>query len=170
MVLKIVGAIFVIAGCGCVGFKTALNYRRDEKALEQLVSILDFMHCQLQYQLTPLPSLCRQVTTNFKYTPGSLFEELATQMELQSYDSIGQCMTAILYKKRTIPSITRAKLIQLGNSMGRFDLDGQLKGLDALRQDCMRILDDMRTNRDVRLRSYQTLGLCAGTALAILFI
>lgn len=170
MVLKIVGAIFVIAGCGCVGFKTAFNFRRDENALEQLVSILDFMYCQLQYQLTPLPSLCRQIATDFRNMPGCILGELATKIELQSSTSIGQCMASILSGKRTIPAITRTKLMHLGNSLGRFDLEGQLKGLEALRQDCMRILDDMRTNRDIRLRSYQTLGLCAGTALAILFI
>lgn len=170
MVLKIVGAILVIAGCGCVGFKTAFNFKRDENALEQLVGILDFMYCQLQYQLTPLPSLCRQVATDFKNMPGCILGELATKMELQSSISINQCMTSILFDKRAIPAITRTKLMQLGNSMGRFDLEGQLKGLEALRLDCIRILEDMRTNRDVRLRSYQTLSLCAGTALAILFI
>ena len=170
MVLKIVGAILVIAGCGCVGFKISFNYRRDENALEQLVCILDFMHCQLQYRMTPLPSLCRQVATDFRNMPGQIFEDLAAKMELQSSTSIGQCMISVLSAKRTIPAITRIKLIQLGNSMGRFDLEGQLKGLEALRQDCIRNLDEMRANRDVRLRSYQTLGLCAGVALAILFV
>ena len=170
MVLKIVGAILVIAGCGSVGFKIAFNYRRDENALEQLVSILDFMHCQLQYRMTPLPSLCRQVATDFRNMPGCIFEELATKMELQTSTNIGQCMTSVLSGRRTIPAITRKKLIQLGNSMGRFDLEGQLKGLEAVQQDCIRILEEVRNNRDVRLRSYQTLSLCAGAALAILFI
>lgn len=170
MALKIIGAILVIAGCGSVGFKIATNYKRDENALEQLVSILDFMHCQLQYHLTPLPSLCRQVTKDFKNMPGRIFGELAMEMELQTSANIGQCMTSVLSGKRTIPEMTRIKLIQLGNSMGRFDLEGQLKGLKAVQQDCIRILEEMRNNRDVRLRSYQTLGLCAGAALAILFI
>lgn len=170
MVLKIVGAILVIASCGGIGFKIATNYRRDEHALQQLVSILDFMHCELQYRLTPLPSLCRQVAADFGNMPGRLFEELAVEMESQISTNIGQCMTSVISEKKTIPAITRTQMIHLGNSMGRFDLDGQLKGLEAVRQDCIRNLEEMRNNRDVRLRSYQTLGLCAGAALAILFI
>ena len=170
MALKIIGAILVIAGCGSVGFKITLNYKRDENALEQLVSILDFMHCQLQYRMTPLPSLCRQVATDYANMPGRIFEKLATEMELQSSISISQCMTSVLSGNGTIPPITRNRLIQLGNTMGRFDLEGQLKGLEAVRQECVQNLKEMRTNRDVRLRSYQTLGLCAGAALAILFI
>lgn len=170
MVLKIIGAILVIISCGGVGFKIASNYRRDENALEQLVSILDFMHCQLQYHLTPLPSLCRQVAAEFRNMPGRIFEELAMEMESQSSTNIGLCMKSVLSCKRTIPAITRTKLMHLGNSMGRFDLEGQLRGLEAARQDCIRVLEEIRINRDVRLRSYQTLGLCAGAALAILFI
>ena len=61
-------------------------------------------------------------------------------------------------------------LILLGRWLGRFDLDGQLKGLDAVRQECRRHLEELNNNREVRLRSYQTLGLCAGAAIAILFI
>lgn len=170
MVLKIVGAVLVVVSCGGVGFKIATNYRRDENALQQLVGILDFMHCELQYHLTPLPSLCRQVAADFGNMPGHLFEELAQEMEAQTSSNIGQCMTSVISKNRTIPAITRNQMMHLGNSMGRFDLDGQLKGLEAVRQDCIRFLEEMRNNRDVRLRSYQTLGLCVGGALAILFI
>ena len=170
MVLKIFGAIMVLISCGGVGFKMASNYRKDEKALEQLVNILNFMHCQLQYQLTPLPSLCRQVAADFRNIPGNLFAALASEMESQASPNIGQCMMSVLRKSKAVPEKTREQLIRLGNSLGRFDLDGQLKGLEATRNDCARVLEEMRSNRDVRLRSYQTLGLCAGAALAILFI
>ena len=58
----------------------------------------------------------------------------------------------------------------MGSSLGRFDLDGQLLGLEAVRVYCQEQLSEMSKDRDVRLRSYQTLGLCAGAALAILFV
>ena len=60
--------------------------------------------------------------------------------------------------------------ITLGRTLGRFDLDGQLIGLENARRDCRRAVDALSENRDNRLRCYQTLGLCAGAALAILFI
>ncbi len=170
MMLKIIGAIFVVASCGSVGFKIAVNYKRDEHSLQQLVRILDFMQCQLQYRLTPLPTLCRQVAADFRNMPGRVFEELATMLESQVSTNIGQCMDAVLSDKKAIPTITRKQMLQLSNSLGRFGLDGQIKGLKAVQQDCKRILEEMRSNHDVRLRSYQTLGLCAGAALAILFV
>ena len=58
----------------------------------------------------------------------------------------------------------------MGSSLGRFDLEGQLQGLESVRIYCREQLDELSKDRDVRLRSYQTLGLCAGAALAILFV
>ena len=170
MVLKIVGAILIVISCGGVGFKIAANCRCDENGLEQLVKILDFMHCELQYRLTPLPNLCKLVAADFHNMIGHIFEELAKEMELQNSHNIGQCITSIIASKKNIPTMTRKQMLQLGNSLGRYDLEGQLKGLEAVQKDSLRILNEMRNNRDVRLRSYQTLGLCAGAALAILFI
>ena len=68
------------------------------------------------------------------------------------------------------PPLTRDNLILLGESLGRFDINGQLKGLESVRSSCRTALDSMTENREVRLRNYQTLGLCAGAALAIILI
>ena len=58
----------------------------------------------------------------------------------------------------------------LGTSLGRFDLTGQLNGLEQVRSHCRRELEALAGNRDQRVRGYQTLGICAGAALAILFV
>ena len=47
---------------------------------------------------------------------------------------------------------------------------GQILGLEAVRSHCRSELDALSANQDERLRSYQTLGLCTGAALAILFV
>ena len=71
---------------------------------------------------------------------------------------------------REIPKLTRESLELLGRSLGRFDLEGQLRGLESVRQVCRHGLETLAQNSAIRNRSYQTLGLCAGAALAILFI
>lgn len=170
MFFKIIGVALVIFGCGSMGFRVAASHRQEEKALRQLISILDFMECELQYRLTPLPQLCRQTATEFPQLPGAIFAELCLEMESQVSPDIACCMAVTLEKFKQLPPITRSCIDLLGRSIGRFDLDGQLKGLESVRQDCRRNLEMLENNREVRLRSYQTLGLCAGAALAILFI
>lgn len=170
MNFKVLGALLVIAGCGGFGFALAAGHRREERTLRQLVNVLDYMECELQYHLTPLPELCRQAGRESGGVIRSLMLSLARELEDQISPDVASCMLAALSRTKDIPKLTYRCLKALGRTLGRFDLTGQLRGLDAVRAACRKELEDLSRNRDVRLRSYQTLGLCAGAALAILFI
>ena len=168
--IKLFGAILTVVGCGSVGFQIAANYRREERALQQLLRILEFMACELQYRLTPLPALCKQIGRLYRQMPAQVFVILASEMESQIAPDAACCMLAALHKCCDIPPITRGILSDLGTLIGKFDLGGQIKGLHTASEECRRNLDELTKHRDSRLRSYQTLGLCAGAALAILLI
>lgn len=170
MMLKLIGAVFVVAGCGGIGFRIAATHRFEEKNLRQLIGILDYMECELQYRMTPLPELCRQASKEFSGLIGNIFRELSVEMDAQNSTDLELCMISALQKVGKLPPLTREELLFLGRTIGRFDMEGQLKGLEAVRQECRRRVEDLSQNRDMRLRSYQTLGLCAGAALAILFV
>ena len=167
---KLIGAALIIAGCGGVGFSMAASHRREEKALRQLIRALDYMGCELQYRLTPLPELCRYAASESGGAVSQVLVQLASELEAQVAPDAGSCMNAVLSKTSGLPPRTRKNFQLLGVSLGQFDLQGQLTGLEAARKQCRRELDELSKNRDVRLRSYQTLGLCAGSALAILFL
>ena len=170
MNVKLIGAVLIIAACGGVGFSMAASHRREESALRQLVAALDYMGCELQYHLLPLPELCRRAAGACTGPVRSVLESLAAELDSQIAPDAAACMTAALAKTPKLPHRLRKNLAELGTSLGRFDLPGQLKGLEAARISCRRDLEELSRDRDVRLRSYQTLGLCAGCALAILFL
>lgn len=170
MILKLMGTALVVAGCGGIGFRIAANHRREEINLRQLIGILDYMECELQYRLTPLPELCRQIASVFTGVIGNVFSELSSEMDAQVLPDIGTCMSVAIAKITRLTPMAQEELLLLGRSIGRFDLDGQMKGIEAVRQDCRRQLENLSSNRETRIRSYQTLGLCAGAALAILFV
>lgn len=170
MNIKLIGAALIIAGCGGVGFSMAASHRREEKALRQLIRALDYMGCELQYRLTPLPELCRCAAAECGGTVSQVLINLAFELEAQIAPDAASCMNAAISKTSGLPQRAKKNLLALGSSLGQFDLQGQLTGLEAARKQCRRELDELSKDRDVRLRSYQTLGLCAGSALAILFL
>ncbi len=170
MSIKWIGAILIICGCGGFGALLAHNHRREERALRRLVGALDLMECELQYRMSALPELCRQAAREAHDVIGTVLTVLAEEMERQVAPDAQSCMHAALSRVKDIPPITAGCLDELGASLGRFDLPGQLKGLDAVRASCRRELDKLGENREQRLRGYQTLSLCAGAALAILFL
>ena len=170
MTIKWIGAILILAGCGGVGFSMAANHRKTEKELTLMQSSLDYMQCELQYRLTPLPDLCRQTAAHSTGNIRRLFILLAQELEDQISPDVKCCMNSAITKTKDISDQTATVAANLGRTLGRFDLDGQLLGLENARQECRLALGKLSNNREQRLRSYQTLGLCAGAALAILFL
>jgi stage III sporulation protein AB len=170
MTIKLIGAGMIIAACGAVGFSMAASHRREEVALRQLIRAMDYMGCELQYRLTPLPELCRNAAAESAGVVSQALLCLAGELENQIAPDASSCMNAALSKTHRLPKRAEENLRLLGSSLGRFDLQGQLSGLEQTRHQCRRELEELTNNRDVRLRSYQTLGLCAGSALAILFL
>ena len=168
--LKWIGALFVVFGCAGVGFAMSAAHRKEERSLRMLISALDFMQCELQYRLTPLPDLCRLTAAQCSGSLRSAFATLATELEDQISPDVFYCMNSAIAKVNGLPPRTAELLQILGRTLGRFDLDGQLIGLESARHNCRAALDKLSENREVRLRSYQTLSLCAGAALAILFM
>lgn len=170
MELKLIGAVFVILGCGSVGFMIAGAYRQEEKALRQLLCALDFMQCELQYHLTPLPELCRKVSSASEGYIREVFRNLAVELEDQITPDVEQCVYHTLASVPRLPALTTQMVKRMAVGLGRFDVDGQVRGLEAMRTTCRSSLEQLTKDKSVRLRSYKTLALCAGAALAILFI
>lgn len=170
MEYKWIGAILTVAGCGGFGFTLAAMHRHEERSLRQLIAVLDYMACELQFRMTPLPELCRQASRESHGPVREVLLRLGNELDHQISPDVAGCMRTALSAAGDIPKQTSDNLTLLGNSLGRFDLDGQLGGLESVRSACRRDLEALTKDRDVRLRSYQTLGLCAGAALAILLI
>lgn len=170
MTVRIVGAVLIIMGCGGFGMLLASNHRFLTKTLRQFITTLELMECELQYRQTSLPDLCRIAAQNNCEILKSVFLSLSAELEKQISPSVEKCMAAVLQSRKDIPQIVEESFVHLGQSLGKFDLEGQLKGIEITKVECQRMLEQQTSNQDVRIRCYQTLSICAGAALAILFI
>ena len=135
-----------------------------------LERMLRYMEWELQYHLTPLPELCRQAAKDGYGGIREVMMHMAAELDQQIEPDALTCMKAALRQCDLQHGRIYELLLQLGQTLGRFDLPGQLEGLKAVRSACRAEQDALSQNRVVRLRSYRTLGLCAGAALAILFL
>lgn len=170
MYIKLIGAIMIVLGCGGYGFYMAASYKAEENALYRLITVLEYMQNELQYRLTPLPVLCKHASQETSGVIRTVFYHLYQELEAQNAPDVSRCMRTAIKKTSRIPPITCHCLRLLGSSLGRFDLQGQLRGLDSVSKFCNSKAAELSNNKDVRIRSYQTLSLCAGAALAVLLI
>lgn len=167
---KWIGAILIIAGCGGFGFSMAASHHREEAVLRQLISALDYMVCELRYRMTPLPDLMIQSSRERKGVVGHFLRKLGETLADRKFSVPGECIQQLMPEFPELSDITRQQLLMLGESLGKFDLDGQLSGMEAVRISSRNALKGLEKTRETRLRSYQTLSLCAGAALAVLLI
>lgn len=170
MMIRVIGAILIVLGCTGFGIAAAMNFRKEEQTLKQLLQVLEFMECELQYRLSSLPELCVAAGEGVSGTVKDILLRFSEELNSQRFSDPGICMNKVLADYSNLPTSTKKLLRNLGKSVGKFDLDGQLKGLQYVKTQCEDMLISYSKNADVRIRNYQTLGLCAGVALAILLI
>lgn len=167
---KLIGALLIVMACGGFGFLLALHNKKEIRMLRELDMTLEYMIQQLQYRQLSLPELCSFASEQTNGFIGKFFEQLATELNSQILPDVSQCIHAAINKLPGAPAAVGDLLALLGTNLGKFDLEGQISGLYWVQDECRRRFENRSANQEVRRRCYQTLGLCVGAALAIIFV
>ena len=170
MTVRLWGAILVFGGCGGMGHAIALAFRREERALQALLEAVEHMICQLRYRLSPLPELCRDAAQQSHGPVQAVLLALSGHLAAQTCPDAGGCMEKALAETPKLPLAVQTQLRYLGATLGQFDAQGQLQGLEGVKEGTQRALSALRSTIGEKTRACRTLALCAGAALAILLI
>ena len=170
MSYRVIGAVMVMAASTAVGFSVASSQKKEVAALLQLIRALEFMRCELEFRLPVLAELCRGASSQVSGPVADVFQKTADEMEKQLSAEPGACICTAVNGVDRLPEVAARNILLLGKTLGRFDLEGQLSGIESVLQLCRRDLQGLQCDQETRMRSYRTLGICAGAALVILFI
>lgn len=170
MSIRMIGAVMILSGCGWFGFSMAASHRNREQGLRQLIRAAEFMECELQFRQTDIPQLCFLTSNSLTGELQNVFSEVGELLEEQACCDVSECICRVLQRHPNLPEGIDLHLMELGRNLGKFDLNGQLVSLRSVQRECELERRALAENRESRLRSYQTLGLCTGAALAILLI
>lgn len=170
--LKILGMIFVVASSAAVGFGFAAGVRAQAVQLQQLISALEYMKNEISYRLTPLPELFSLLSSPEGKPISTFFACCAQSMQQSPAASVQGVFLDAMQKtpQLALPQAARQTLLELSLSLGKFDTAGQMSAItlasDRLRQQ----LQALEARRLERCRSYETIGVCAGLALAVILL
>lgn len=168
--LKIGGAILVIVGCSGFGILLSYHTKNETHALKYLISALDFIDCELSFRLTPLSQAFLRASEISVGCIQSFLISAAQEMEHCSQTDAAHCIGTALDNCNNIPPVTRTRIHCLAQSMGIFDLEGQIRCIRKENAENNRILMEIMCNQKERLKCYNTLCCCTGIALVILFL
>ena len=165
--IRLFGAALLVAGCGGFGFSLAAGRKKEAAMLRRLIGARREKEWELKYRMTEIPELCTLAGTAAGGVVKQCFLTLADRLEKKEVTCISGTMNAIL-NGCTMPRSVRRNMKLLGETLGRYDLEGQIQGLETVRRQCRKDLKDLEEHSVRNLRDYQTLAVCAGAALAIL--
>lgn len=170
MMYKWIGATLVVFGCTSVGVVMAIHVKAEIAALKSLALSLEYIINELSCRLTSLPQLCRNASERSGDCVSRFFSVLSEELEGQVAPDVRSCVDVAVYKTPKLPEQTRQLLLELGTTLGKFDLDGQIASLRCLKAECEDACSRLKNDKEQRLNNYKTLGVCTGAALAILLL
>lgn len=165
--LRLLGGGLIVAGSMGLGILAAKNERAREETLRELLYILRWMNQDLQRCRTPLPQLLKNGAEETKGQLQFLLQFLSAELERQAFPDVASCMEKALEEYPPDP-ILHPFLRSLGRCLGQFDLEGQVRELELIHEDCARALEQIIGNKTDKLHLIRTLGICGGIILVIL--
>ena len=167
--LKWFGMLLLVVSGMMTGTAAAARLKRRVESLSSMLAALELMRGEIGTLLIPLPETIARLANMEKLTVQPLFqamEELLPQL--------GECTFSALWEQAIAESSLgfsaeeKQSLLQLGESLGRFD--GETQSIAISR--CMDELEHSLSNAKMKAtgdgRLYKGLGLAGGLMLAVI--
>ena len=166
--LKAAGILLVVMGASGAGISMAWSVKRATFLIQQLLQALDQMKTEIEYRKTPLPELTRLLSLNACGAVASFFGAVSDDLHLRQETSVYAIVKKNLATSSAFSPAVRNVLLNLGTGLGKYDVAGQLRAIDLALDRLRSLLQQAQTEQAARMRSYCTLGICAGLAIAIM--
>ena len=173
MILKIIGAAFIISAAYLYGVQLSSRYRNRVNNLESLLVSLEMVHAEINHGLTPLPQAFARAGKNISNPMGNIFLDAAKEMESCRGLSAQKCWVEAVQKYNNELDLTERQLNEINRLSviwGKGDKAGQLKQI-ALIQDFIRhALEKARLELDRNDKLWRYLGLLGGVTLSLMLL
>lgn len=167
--LKLVGVIFVVVGSTGAGVTMAFGVHRALETARQLRAALERMKNEIACRRTALPELMELLSKESGYLSplfGGIAEQLRLRQEASVYAIVRKCLAAA----PPLPGEVGRILLDLAPGLGQYDVQCQLYSLDLAAGQAQALIERCQSEQKGRVKSYCTLGICAGLALGIMLL
>lgn len=166
--MKYIGLLFIVVSASSVGIQMAANLNRRCEMIRQFIYSLQVLRNEILVCGTYLPQAFALMAASVTTPLAEIYETIAKQMEknrwLTPYD-----VTREVVDGSWDGEISRM-ILSLSQKLGKYDLQAQTAGIDAAAKEAEQYLQVLECEKRLKSRTYRTLGLCAGLAVAILLV
>lgn len=170
--LKIVGAVMIIAATAAYGFNAVLRLRARVRILTSLTAALDIMKSEICDRLTPMPELLEMLSNETEAPVRDFFNNCYKKLGMlgvQSFSSVWK--SALTETPELLLNDGEAQVIaELGFVLGRYDSNEQKSAFSYTIRRMEGFLQKAETERDSQSKLHAFLGVAAGIFVVIMLI
>ncbi len=169
---KIIGAILICSGTATIGFSAANRLSMRIKILNCWLGILDIMHSEIKFLLTPLDELMIKCLVQAEEPVKSFFQSIIQRCRENADVSFGEIWMNALDECEYLGLTGQDKhaVCDLGNTLGKYDANEQAQRIECLRKTIENRVYVAEHEKNNSARLYSSLGVACGIALVIVFI
>ena len=170
--MKTFGVVIIVVSAASFGFQYAASVRRRCQMIGQLLLALRLLKSEISTHGTPIPQAFGFLAAATNGSTADYFSDAAKEMARKRWLSADASLRGAEDKLKELQRDDPVKTVlhELGAGLGRFDLESQLNGIQCAIARLEQIQHDAEKDKTVHCRTYRTLGICVGLALAILLI
>ena len=170
--LKLVGALFILAGAGGIGHLMALGLEDRAVILRRLLAALQHLESEIVFACSPMPLALARAGRSVGGEVGAFLREVAGEVERRDGPPLDKAWTRALERYGLELLLTPAEvetLLALGAVLGGSDREDQRKHLELARAAMTRFQGEAAAQAAKNKRVWQYLGFSLG-ALAVVFL
>jgi stage III sporulation protein AB len=168
---KILGALLVTAASMMSGWAARQSLRQRQTLLRQLRLALELMQGELELHMPAVSQLFETVGEQLGGPLGEFFLGTAVQMAAVTGRPPKTAMKLQLEEQNLLLSAEeKAMLLELGGTLGRYDLEGQARTLDFYKRRLDERIEAENQSIRQRSRAWMTASVCTGLMLVVLML
>ena len=170
--LRLLGALFVLAGAGGLGHLMACGLEEHAAVLRRFVAALQHLESDIVFASLPLPLALRRAAQTMSGGVGAFLEEVSTTLVQSDGKPLAATWKAVLGRHAPELLLETAEievLEGLGAALGGSDREDQAKHLALARTTLQGYSAEAQTRAEKGKRIWRYLGFSAG-ALAVILL
>lgn len=167
--IRWIGAAMIVLGAGSFGIAKTMQFYRQQRQLRSFLNMLEILKCELNYTLYPLPKLCRITAERCDRICRDFLNRYAALLDSGS-SRRAAAQEAFSALDPVLPPDASMAILELFGTLGRYDLDGEENLLKLTQHRLRAALERGEADKRPMAKGYALLGVCTGTAIAILLV
>ena len=173
--LKITGAVLILASCAGMGFGKGMEYKRRVAELLLLKKWLLMLRGEIKYAGTPLPEAFARIGSKMENVYGIFLTQVSKDLEGQNGQSLQEIWEKNLNEvfqnsKNFLNREDRQQLKSLGSQLGYLDREMQISTIDFFVEQMETQIQQLEAEQGKRCRVYHCIGIFAGVMLNLLLL